>query len=151
APRRGDRAGRPPVLRRVAVPPRVQVAARAARSAVPRVRGGVAGARAGASGRREGVLGQRGDKGLAHDRDVTRASEVERRRLNDTFAELCAVRSVFGEERAIADLLTARLTEVGAEVFEDDSAVMSGAGSGNLLARLPGEGSRSVLLCAHMD
>ena len=35
---RGHRAARPPVLRRLAVPPGVQVAARAARAAVPRVR-----------------------------------------------------------------------------------------------------------------
>jgi hypothetical protein len=31
------------------------------------------------------------------------ASEVELRRLNDTFAELCAIRSPFGHERAVAD------------------------------------------------
>ena len=38
APGRDDRARRPPVLRRLAVPPRVQVAPRAPRAAVPRVR-----------------------------------------------------------------------------------------------------------------
>ena len=31
------------------------------------------------------------------------ASEVERRRLNDLFAELCAIPSAFGNERACAD------------------------------------------------
>ena len=40
-----DRAARPPVLRGLAVPPRVQVAPRAAGAAVPRVRGRGAGAR----------------------------------------------------------------------------------------------------------
>ena len=34
---------------------------------------------------------------------------------------------------------------------EDDSAPHSGAGAGNLLARLPGTAERSVLLCAHLD
>ena len=50
---RDHRAARPPVLRRVAVPPRVQVAAAAAAAAVPRVRGrrARARARAGARGR----------------------------------------------------------------------------------------------------
>jgi tripeptide aminopeptidase len=82
---------------------------------------------------------------------MPRASDVERRRLNDCFAELCAVRSVFGEEREIADLVTRLLTAVGAEVDEDDTAPLTGAGSGNLLVHLPGSGARTVLLCAHLD
>ena len=45
APRRDHRAPRPPVLRRLAVPPRVQVAPRAPGAAVPRVRRRRAGAR----------------------------------------------------------------------------------------------------------
>ena len=51
-PGRGDRAARPPVLRRLAVPPRVQVAPAAPAAAVPRVRG--RGARAGARARARG-------------------------------------------------------------------------------------------------
>ena len=45
-PRRDRRAARPPVLRRLAVPPRVQVAAAAPAAAVPRVRARRARARA---------------------------------------------------------------------------------------------------------
>jgi tripeptide aminopeptidase len=82
---------------------------------------------------------------------MRRASELERRSLNDTFAALCAIRSPWGEERAIADVLTARLQGLGLEVAEDDSAPLTGAGAGNLLASIPGGGERSVLLCAHMD
>jgi tripeptide aminopeptidase len=82
---------------------------------------------------------------------VRRASELERRSLNDTFAALCAVRSPWGEERAIADDLTARLQALGLAVEEDDTAPLTGAGAGNLLARIPGRGERTVLLCAHMD
>jgi tripeptide aminopeptidase len=82
---------------------------------------------------------------------VRRASELERRSLNDTFAALCAIRSPWGEERAIADDLTARLRALGLEVEEDDSAPVTGAGAGNLLARIAGRGERTVLLCAHMD
>jgi tripeptide aminopeptidase len=82
---------------------------------------------------------------------VRPASEVERRRLNDTFAALCAIRSVFGEERAMADRVTADLRALGLEVVEDDTAPQTGAGSGNLLARIPGRAERSVLLCAHID
>ena len=50
-PRRDRRAARPPVVRRVAVPPRVQVAADAAGAALPRVRRGRARSRARASDR----------------------------------------------------------------------------------------------------
>jgi tripeptide aminopeptidase len=82
---------------------------------------------------------------------VRRASELERRTLNETFAALCAIRSPWGEERAIADDLIGRLQSLGLEVEEDDSAPLTGAGAGNLLARIPGRGERTVLLCAHMD
>jgi tripeptide aminopeptidase len=82
---------------------------------------------------------------------VRRASELERRSLNDTFAALCAIRSPWGEERAVADELTRRLQALGLDVEEDESAPITGAGAGNLLARIPGRDERTVLLCAHMD
>jgi tripeptide aminopeptidase len=72
-------------------------------------------------------------------------------RLGATFAALCAIRSVFGEERAVADHVAAELRALGLEVEEDDSARLSGAGAGNLLVRIPGPTDRSVLLCAHLD
>jgi tripeptide aminopeptidase len=79
------------------------------------------------------------------------ASEVELRRLNDTFAELCAIRSPFGHERAVADRVAAELSSLGLEVEEDDAGEEIGGDAGNLLARLPGRSERSVLLCAHLD
>ena len=87
------------------------------------------------------------------------ASEAERARLNDTFAELCRISSPFGSERAIADDVTARLRAMGLDVEEDDAAGPAQAGAGNLLARItprasvtgqPG-GERWILLCAHLD
>ena len=74
------------------------------------------------------------------------ASAAEKARLNETFAALCRISSPFGEERACADDVTARLRAMGLEVEEDDA--------GNLLARIePGRprSDRSVLLCAHLD
>ncbi len=47
--------------------------------------------------------------------------------------------------------MTSRLRSFGLDVVEDVSAGTSGAGAGNLLARIPGRSSRSVLLCAHLD
>lgn len=82
---------------------------------------------------------------------MPRATALERARLSEEFAELCRIRSVSGEERAIADHVTELLTGLGHEVEEDDSQSITGAGSGNLLVRIPGSGPRYVLLCAHLD
>jgi tripeptide aminopeptidase len=79
------------------------------------------------------------------------ASEVERRRLNDLFAELCAIPSPFGHERAVAERVANDLRALGYEVSEDDAAAETGAECGNLFARIPGRSERSVMLCAHMD
>lgn len=79
------------------------------------------------------------------------ASEVERRRLNDLFAELCAIPSVSGHERAMAERVARDLRALGYEVVEDDAASETGAECGNLLARIPGRSERSVMLCAHLD
>ena len=74
------------------------------------------------------------------------ASDVERRRLNDTFAELCRIRSVSGEEAGIVAWVAGQLEAIGVQVDRPDEA-------GNLLVRVkpsqPPE--RSILLCAHVD
>ncbi|MCW3039391.1 MAG: peptidase dimerization domain protein [Solirubrobacterales bacterium] len=82
-----------------------------------------------------------------------RATDDERARLHEEFAQLCRIRSVSGEERAVADHVTQVLRDLGHEVEEDDSAAASGAGSGNLLCRIAGApgSTRSVLFCAHLD
>jgi tripeptide aminopeptidase len=83
---------------------------------------------------------------------VRRASDLERRRLNETFAALCAIRSPFGEERAITDHVAAELRAMGLDAVEDETAPLTGAGAGNLLARIPGrDPDRWLLLCAHLD
>src|SRR4051794_28963902 len=72
------------------------------------------------------------------------ASEVERRRLNEEFADLCRIRSVSGEEAAIAEHVSGELGAIGLEVQRDEE--------GNLLTRVDGrDPDRSVLLCAHLD
>lgn len=79
------------------------------------------------------------------------ASEVERRRLNETFAALCAIASPSGREGAMAARVRAELEGVGLQVAEDDAGAAVGGECGNLLARLPGRSERVVLLCAHLD
>jgi tripeptide aminopeptidase len=86
---------------------------------------------------------------------VRPSTQDEQRELHALFAELCAIRSVSGEERAIADHVSAFLRRLGLTVAEDDSAAVSGAGCGNLLARIPPAQDAAdapwVLLCAHLD
>ncbi|HEX2087401.1 MAG TPA: M20/M25/M40 family metallo-hydrolase [Solirubrobacteraceae bacterium] len=77
-----------------------------------------------------------------------RATAEERERLNALFAELCAIPSPFGRERAVADRVAAELRAIGLAVEEDDAGAEAGSECGNLLART-GEGG--VLLCAHLD
>lgn len=79
------------------------------------------------------------------------ASEVERRRLNETFAELCAIASPSGSEGAMAQRVRAELEAVGFRVAEDDAGRDRGGECGNLLARIPGRSERGVLLCTHLD
>jgi tripeptide aminopeptidase len=82
---------------------------------------------------------------------VRPASEAEKARLNETFAELCRIPSPFGHEQACADWVTAELQRLRLDVEQDDAAAAAGAECGNLLARIPGRSDRTVLLCAHLD
>src|SRR6478752_6740652 len=79
------------------------------------------------------------------------ASEVERRRLNDLFAALCAIPSVSGREGAMGARVRGELEALGFAVSEDDAAATLGTECGNLTARIPGRAERTVLLCAHLD
>jgi len=71
----------------------------------------------------------------------------------DLFLELAALPSPPGEERAVADRVTAYLRELGLEVSEDDAGARIGSNAGNLLCRLPGRepGGTPLFLCAHLD
>ncbi len=83
-----------------------------------------------------------------------RADALERRYLNDIFAELCLIESPSGRERACAQRVAAELESLGIGVHEDDCGAAAGSDCGNLLARLPARDGRRlpcVLLCAHMD
>jgi tripeptide aminopeptidase len=82
---------------------------------------------------------------------VRRATEAERERLHETFAALCRIASPSRHERGVADWLTEQLRALGLDVDEDGCGPVIGSDAGNLLARIPGRGSGSMLLCAHMD
>jgi tripeptide aminopeptidase len=82
---------------------------------------------------------------------VTAATDAERRQLHDTFAALCRIPSPSGSERRCADAVSAELRGLGLTVAEDDAGAAIGGDCGNLLARIPGSGERSLLFCAHLD
>lgn len=85
-------------------------------------------------------------------RSLQSSSAAERERLLDDFVRLCEIESPSQRERAVAAAVRAELEGLGLEVEEDDSGAETGSEAGNLLARIEGpEGSRSVLLCAHLD
>src|SRR5215212_11956064 len=84
--------------------------------------------------------------------DAIRATAEERDRLLSDFVRYCEIESVSGNERAMADAVIEDLRAIGLEVHEDDSGGETGSNAGNLLARIEGPpGSRSILLCAHLD
>ena len=82
---------------------------------------------------------------------MRRASDAERERLHETFATLCRIESPSGRERACADWVARELRALGLEVDEDDAGPRAGSEAGNLLTRIPGSSSNSILLCAHLD
>ena len=100
-------------------------------------------------GRDQPGVGRRAEHALGRGasspaRRMRPASDAERARLNDTFAALCRIPSPFGHERACSDHVRGELRAMRHR----------GGGAtprGNLLARLPGRGERSILLCAHLD
>ena len=74
-------------------------------------------------------------------------------RLIERFVRLCEIPSITGDERAVADAMSAELGELGIEISEDDAAGPARAGAGNLVARIPGrDGSEGwIAFFAHLD
>jgi tripeptide aminopeptidase len=71
--------------------------------------------------------------------------------MHETFLSLCRIESPSGDERDCADLVASELRSLGLEVDEDGVGEQIGSNAGNLLTRIPGKGSDSILLCAHLD
>ena len=82
---------------------------------------------------------------------MRRASDAERQQLGETFQALCRIESPSGRERHCADWVIGELDGMGIGVEEDDAGAAVGADAGNLLARIPGSGADSILICAHLD
>jgi tripeptide aminopeptidase len=76
---------------------------------------------------------------------------VNDQRLLDRFVRLCEIPSPTGSERAVANDVLTELRSLGIEVSEDGAAEPARAGSGNLVARVPGRGDGWVAFFAHLD
>lgn len=79
--------------------------------------------------------------------------QVNKERMLAEFKEVVALPSKSLAEKAVFDLLQAKLEAMGFTVEEDDAGAQLGGTCGNLWAFLPGnvEGATSVLFSAHMD
>jgi tripeptide aminopeptidase len=80
---------------------------------------------------------------------VSAATAAEREWLHEILPALCRIDSPSGRERRCAELIASELRELGLEVEEHEDCAISDAP--NLLARIPGTGHDSILLCAHTD
>jgi tripeptide aminopeptidase len=70
----------------------------------------------------------------------------------ELFLELAALRSPPGEERAVADVVSAYVRDLGLDVDEDDAGAAVGSTIGNLYTRLePTADGVPIFLCAHLD
>jgi len=70
----------------------------------------------------------------------------------DLFLDLAALPTPPGEERTVADRVTAELRRLGLEVVEDGAGAEIGSNAGNLYTRLePTAEGTPLFLCSHMD
>jgi len=78
---------------------------------------------------------------------------INRERLASVFTTLCEIDSPSKQEGRVAAYLKTIFTEMGAEVFEDDSASRTGSDCGNLFIRFPDGGldKEPVFFNCHMD
>lgn len=77
---------------------------------------------------------------------------INEKRVLDEFFELVKVPCSTLDEREIADILTAKLTELGGTVHEDNAGEILGGNAGNLIADFAGNADApALMLTAHMD
>ncbi|MBW3113442.1 MULTISPECIES: tripeptidase T [Bacillaceae] len=78
---------------------------------------------------------------------------INQERLLNEFLELVQIDSETKEEAEIAKVLTKKFSDLGVEVFEDDTMGETGHGAGNLICTLKGnkEGVDTIYFTSHMD
>ncbi|MEQ2526096.1 tripeptidase T [Bacillaceae bacterium CLA-AA-H227] len=78
---------------------------------------------------------------------------INEERLLNEFLELVQIDSETKYETEIAKVLKKKFSDLGVEVFEDDTTSQTGHGAGNLVCTLPGnkEGVDTIYFTSHMD
>ncbi|WNS74147.1 tripeptidase T [Bacillus sp. DTU_2020_1000418_1_SI_GHA_SEK_038] len=78
---------------------------------------------------------------------------INQERLLNEFLELVQIDSETKYEAKIAKVLKQKFSDLGVEVFEDDTIAQTGHGAGNLICTLPGtkEGVDIIYFTSHMD
>ena len=78
---------------------------------------------------------------------------VNEKRVVDEFIELVQVDSETMHEEKISKVLREKLSDLGLQVYEDDSKTVTGHGSGNLICTLKGNkpDADSIYFTSHMD
>jgi len=78
---------------------------------------------------------------------------INEERLLNEFLELVQIDSETKYETEIAKVLKQKFTDLGVDVFEDDTTSQTGHGAGNLVCTLPGtkEGVDTIYFTSHMD
>lgn len=78
---------------------------------------------------------------------------INEERLLNEFLELVQIDSETKYEAEIAKVLKKKFTDLGVEVFEDDTTAETGHGAGNLICTLHGtkEGVDTIYFTSHMD
>ncbi|WP_043932855.1 M20/M25/M40 family metallo-hydrolase [Bacillus sp. EB01] len=78
---------------------------------------------------------------------------INHERLLNEFLELVQIDSETKFEAKIAEVLKKKFTELGLDVFEDDTTAVTGHGAGNLICTLPAtkDGVDSIYFTSHMD
>jgi tripeptide aminopeptidase len=78
---------------------------------------------------------------------------INQERLLNEFLELVQIDSESKYETEIAKVLKQKFTDLGVEVFEDDTAAQTGYGAGNLICTLAGtkDGVDTIYFTSHMD
>ncbi|KIL75223.1 Peptidase T [Bacillus badius] len=78
---------------------------------------------------------------------------INKERLLNEFLELVQIDSETKNEAAIAKVLTSKFEALGVQVYEDDSAAVTGHGAGNLICTLEAtkDGVDPIYFTSHMD
>jgi len=78
---------------------------------------------------------------------------TEQSPVHKTFMKIASMDSYIGREGRLADYLEGKLRELGAQVWRDDSAALTGSDTGNVIAKFSGSltSAPTILLCSHMD